>query len=82
MEILNAGSGLSVDDIVNEMQCTFVARTISPITPVVVDKNSLAGSSNNFFDRVSKLTRSLGEGSPATIVNTQELAAAPGANTI
>jgi hypothetical protein len=32
-EILNEGSGISVDDIVNEMAFTYVARDINPWTP-------------------------------------------------
>jgi len=35
VEILNEGSGLSVDDIVNEAQMTYVAREIYPWTPVI-----------------------------------------------
>jgi len=30
VEILNAGAGISVDDITNEMQMTFVAQSITP----------------------------------------------------
>lgn len=33
VEILNEGTGMSIDDLVSEKQCTFVARTISPWTP-------------------------------------------------
>lgn len=33
VEILNTGGGLSVDDITNEEQCTFVARTMTPWIP-------------------------------------------------
>lgn len=34
VELLNEGSGLSIDDIVNETQMTFVARTLIPWKPV------------------------------------------------
>ena len=34
VEILNEGSGMSVDDIVNESQMTFVARSLTPWVPV------------------------------------------------
>ena len=34
VEILNEGSGMSVDDIVNESQMTFVARQLTPWVPV------------------------------------------------
>ena len=33
VEILNTGGGLSVDDITNEEQATFVARTMTPWVP-------------------------------------------------
>jgi len=33
VEILNVGGGLSVDDITNEEQATFVARTMTPWVP-------------------------------------------------
>ena len=59
VEILNAGSGLSVDDIVNEMQATFVARTLSPITPVAITGNDV---STNYFDRVTGGPNRLGAG--------------------
>lgn len=35
LEILNEGSGLSVDDIVNEVQMTYVARSIYPWQPII-----------------------------------------------
>ena len=34
MEILNEGSGVSIDDAVTEMQATFVARAVEPMTAV------------------------------------------------
>lgn len=34
VEILNEGSGMSIDDITTEKACTFVARGITPLTPV------------------------------------------------
>jgi len=34
VEILNEGSGLSIDDIINEAQMTFVARSLTPWIPV------------------------------------------------
>lgn len=33
VEILNEGSGMSIDDITTEKACTFVARAITPLTP-------------------------------------------------
>lgn len=33
-EILNEGSGMSIDDITTEKACTFIARAISPLTPI------------------------------------------------
>ena len=35
IEILNEGSGISVDDAVTESQATFVARAIEPLQAVV-----------------------------------------------
>jgi len=46
---------------------TFVARTLSPWNPVILDKNALAGSNANFYDKDTGLTRSLSEGNPVTI---------------
>jgi len=37
LEILNEGSGMSVDDIVNESQMTFVARQLTPWVPIGFD---------------------------------------------
>jgi len=37
-ELLNEGYGVSIDDIVSEMQHTYVARTISPWMPVISSK--------------------------------------------
>ena len=34
VEILNEGSGVSIDDAVTEMQATFVARAVEPMTAV------------------------------------------------
>jgi hypothetical protein len=34
IEILNEGSGVSIDDAVTEMQATFVARAVEPMTAV------------------------------------------------
>lgn len=34
VEILNEGSGISIDDAVSEMQATFVARAIEPMAAV------------------------------------------------
>ena len=34
VEILNEGSGVSIDDAVTEMQATFVARAVEPMSAV------------------------------------------------
>lgn len=39
VEILNSGEGMSIDDIVNERQATFVARTIGPWTQINIRDN-------------------------------------------
>lgn len=41
VEILNEGSGLSIDDIVNETQMTFVAKSLTPWTPADVNNQVL-----------------------------------------
>ena len=56
VEILNSGAGLSVDDIVNEQQCTFVARTLSQWVPVEISASNTLDQLS-FYDRVSELTR-------------------------
>lgn len=46
VEILNEGSGISIDDIVNEQQMTFVARELTPWTPFNssgIDINDVGG---------------------------------------
>jgi hypothetical protein len=40
VEILNEGSGMSIDDIVTEQQMTFVAREINPWRPTTSDTQS------------------------------------------
>jgi hypothetical protein len=37
VEILNEGSGMSIDDITTERACTFVARSITPLRPITTD---------------------------------------------
>ena len=39
VELLNEGAGLSIDDIVNETQMTFVARAVVPWQPKTTDQN-------------------------------------------
>lgn len=34
-EILNEGSGMSIDDVTTEKACTFVARSLSKLTPIL-----------------------------------------------
>ena len=41
VEILNEGSGLSIDDIINEAQMTFVARSLTPWIPVESENSPL-----------------------------------------
>lgn len=41
VEILNEGSGLSIDDIVNESQMTFVARSLTHWIPVEAQTTAL-----------------------------------------
>jgi hypothetical protein len=55
IEILNEGSGISIDDAVTEMQATFVARAVEPMTAVEPvsadhDRAGTAHNSNINFD--------------------------------
>lgn len=52
-EILNEGSGFSIDDIVIENQMTYVCRTILPwrsfnLTPEAVDAAQLGGTGTRY----------------------------------
>ncbi len=44
VEILNEGSGVSIDDAVTEMQCSFVARFVQPWQAVVSPFQNFGGS--------------------------------------
>ena len=51
IKILNEGSGISIDDAVTEMQATFVARAVEPMTavqspylPTMATRSALAAS--------------------------------------
>lgn len=57
VEILNSGAGISVDDIVNEKQATFVARTLSAWTPVDVISRDSAGQV--IWDRETQTLRQM-----------------------
>ena len=52
VELLNEGAGLSIDDIVNETQMTFVARSIVPWQPKTTNQNwnQLADSALSKFE--------------------------------
>jgi len=52
VELLNEGAGLSIDDIVNETQMTFVARGIVPWQPKTTNQNwdTLTQSALNKFE--------------------------------
>lgn len=56
VEILNAGAGLSVDDIVNETQATFVARSMTQWAPTILSSDYTLDAIG-FYDRVSELSR-------------------------
>lgn len=55
VELINEGSGVSIDDIVTETQMTFVARGILGWKPVPFDMNSTTGGNVNPGDVVSRL---------------------------
>jgi hypothetical protein len=44
VEILNEGSGVSIDDAVTEMQATFVARLVQPWQAVQVQSHQVSSS--------------------------------------
>jgi len=48
VEIMNEGTGLSIDDIVNEAQYTFVARDINPWKPIITNKDDANYEQVNF----------------------------------
>lgn len=41
VEILNEGSGMSIDDMTTEKACTFVARSLTPLQPVTLTAKDL-----------------------------------------
>lgn len=58
VELINEGSGISIDDIVTETQMTFVARSILPWQPIgkaTGDKSTLEGYGSTISDRLSAL---------------------------
>lgn len=52
VEIINEGGGVSVDDITNEQQMTFIAITKSPWTPLTQD-----GPQESLFGKITNLTQ-------------------------
>ena len=67
VEILNAGAGLSVDDIVSESQMTFVARSVLPMTPK--EASSMMSSDGMVtWDQVNSMLKAQGL-SPASTDN-------------
>ena len=69
VELLNEGAGLSIDDIVNETQMTFVARAVVPWQPKTTDQNwnQLTTSALNQFAN-TEASRSINN---AALVNAQ-----------
>jgi hypothetical protein len=58
VELINEGSGVSIDDIVTETQMTFVARAILGWRPIKVPSGSTRYNLDNgdIVDRINKLT--------------------------
>lgn len=52
VEILNEGAGMSIDDIVNETQMTFIARTMTPWVPEPAEGVSSFDATQTFVDSV------------------------------
>jgi len=48
VEILNEGSGMSIDDIVTEQEMTFIARRVSPWSPAAEDADSMTTWKNKY----------------------------------
>ena len=55
VELINEGSGVSIDDIVAETQMTFVARAIIGWRPIVVTGDSGNASNTDILSRINKL---------------------------
>ena len=49
VEILNEGSGVSIDDAVTEMQATFVARVVEPMSAVASPFSTNSGIGGSSF---------------------------------
>jgi hypothetical protein len=49
VEILNEGMGISIDDAVTEMQATFVARVVEPMSAVPSPFQSASGIGGTSF---------------------------------
>jgi hypothetical protein len=64
IEILNEGSGISVDDAVSEAQATFVARAVEPMQAVQSNFISTVGGNNQVSSscRTTKPSRAREEG--------------------
>ena len=56
VEILNAGAGLSVDDIVHEQQATWVARSMTQFTPIEFPSNQNIDTAA-FYNRAQSILR-------------------------
>jgi len=59
VELINEGSGVSIDDIVTESQMTFVARAIlgwKPIARLSKDVDSGVVGGTGIIDRINSLT--------------------------
>ncbi len=54
VELLNEGAGLSIDDIVNETQMTFVARSIIPWQPKRGEMDNFNGLADEAVAKFSK----------------------------
>jgi len=52
VELINEGSGVSIDDIVTETQMTFVARAILGWTPVNIADSSSRSLTSSYYDTV------------------------------
>lgn len=70
VEILNSGAGVSVDDIVNEQQCTFICRAISRWMPI----GSVDGQTAQLWDRANSTLKSW---SNSKLSSSQEEALSP-----
>ena len=59
-EILNEGTGISIDDITSELQCTYVARSIKPWVPIVNKTDDTGANINTTINASTNVSNFFG----------------------